>query len=197
MNPKFFPTQAHWRRWLEEHHADKDELWVGFYKTGTGRPSITWPQSVDEALCFGWIDGVRKSIDAERYMIRFTKRRATSIWSAVNIKRMAFLEENGLVNEAGRLAFKGRKAGRSGIYAYENRHKAALTPAMRRTFQANAKAWKFFSAQAPWYRRTVTWYIISAKKEETRERRLAKVIAASAAGRSIDPLLDAKLRRSR
>lgn len=197
MKPRYFATQARWRSWLEEHHADKDELWVGFYKKGTGRPSITWPESVDEALCFGWIDGVRKSIDAECYMIRFSRRRATSIWSAVNVRRMAFLEENGLVHDAGRRAFAGRKAGRSGIYAYENRNKAALTPAMRREFRSQAKAWKFFSAQAPWYQRTVTWYIISAKKEGTREKRLAKVIAASAAGRAIDALLDAKLRRSR
>lgn len=197
MKPRFFRAQAQWRAWLERHHADKDELWVGFYKKGTGRPSITWPESVDEALCFGWIDGVRKRIDAERYVIRFTRRRATSTWSAVNIRRMAFLEKNGLVHDAGRIAFEERKAGRSGIYAYENRHRATLTPAQRRAFQSNAKAWTFFSAQAPWYRRTVTWYIISAKQEETREKRLARVIAASAAGRAIDPLLDAKLRRSR
>ena len=162
---------------------------MGFYKTGSGRPSITWPQAVDGALCFGWIDGIRKGVDADSYCNRFTPRRAGSNWSAINIRRVKALEAEGLMHDAGREAFGKRKAAKSGIYSYENRHLAKLTPAMKRRFQENAKAWKFFRAQAPWYQRITTWYVVSAKQDATRERRLDRLITACAAGRSIDPLV--------
>src|SRR5438105_9746878 len=132
MKLRFFRTPAQWRSWLERHHASKDELWVGFYKKGSGRPSITWPQSVDEALCFGWIDGIRKSVDADSYMIRFTPRRPGSTWSAVNIRRVAELAKLGLMGEAGRTAFGRRTAAKSGIYAYENRTLSRFTAAQLR-----------------------------------------------------------------
>jgi uncharacterized protein YdeI (YjbR/CyaY-like superfamily) len=189
MKPTFFKTPAAWRTWLEEHHADRTELWVGFYKKGSGRPSITWPESVDGALCFGWIDGVRKSLDDERYVIRFTPRRQGSVWSAVNIRRMAELEKLGLVSAAGKQAFERRRDDRSAIYSYEQRKAAALTPAQQAQLEANGPAWAFFSAQAPWYRRVVAHWVTSAKKVETQQKRLARLIEDSAAGRRIAPIL--------
>lgn len=186
MKPRFFRTPADFRRWLEKHHASKDELLVGFYKRHSGKPSITWPQSVDQALCFGWIDGVRRRVDDLRYSIRFTPRRARSIWSNVNRRRMKELMAEGLVHEAGRAAFARRE--RQGVYAYEqDRKSAALSPRMIREFRRDKAAWKFFSAQPPWYQRVAAWYVISAKKEETRARRLARLIADSAAKRRIGP----------
>ena len=183
----FFATPAAWRAWLARHHADTAELWVGFHKRGTGTPSITWPESVDGALCFGWIDGLRKSLDGSRYAIRFTPRRERSIWSAVNTRRYAELERAGQVRAAGRRAFAARREERSGVYSFEqDRHE--LPPAFARPFRANQAAWKWFQAQAPWYRRTATWWVISAKREETRLRRLATLVADSAAGRAIRPL---------
>jgi uncharacterized protein YdeI (YjbR/CyaY-like superfamily) len=182
---RFFPEPAAWRRWLAEHHEDRQELWVGFHKRGTGKPSITWPESVDQALCFGWIDGVRKSIDAETYKIRFTPRRATSIWSSININRIKELTKLGLVHPAGAAAFGRRKQERSGIYSYEQRHHVAFPPAYQQRLEANAKAWTFLQARAPWYRRNVTRWVMSAKREETRERRFATLIADSARGKLV------------
>jgi uncharacterized protein YdeI (YjbR/CyaY-like superfamily) len=181
--PRFFAAAADFRRWLAAHHSDTKELWVGFRKRATGKPSITWPESVDEALCFGWIDGVRKSVDDESYMIRFTPRREGSNWSAVNVRRMEQLTRRGRVRAAGRAAFAARAAEKTGIYSYENRHLAELDPAHERIFRADAAAWKYFQAQPPWYRKITTWRIVSAKKEETRRKRLAELIAASAAER--------------
>ncbi|MEA2398505.1 MAG: hypothetical protein QOK25_2061 [Thermoleophilaceae bacterium] len=185
MKPTFFKEPDEFRAWLEEHHAEASELLVGFHKKGSGRPSITWPESVDQALCFGWIDGVRRSIDDESYTIRFTPRKKKSTWSAVNIARVAELTERGLMRPAGLAAFEARSAERSGIYAYEQRKTAKLDAAQEKRLRANAKAWDFFQAQPPWYRRTATWWVISAKREETRERRLATLIEDSENGRRL------------
>lgn len=188
MNPTFFATPADFRAWLEAHHADSQELWVGYYKVGSGRPSLTWPESVDEALCFGWIDGVRKRIDAESYMIRFTPRQPRSIWSAVNIKRAQELLEAGLMRPAGLKAFEARQDDKSAIYAYEQRHTAELDAASEEQFRANPAAWAFFQAQPPSYRKAAIWWVVSAKKEETQRKRLATLIADSEQGRPIAPL---------
>jgi uncharacterized protein YdeI (YjbR/CyaY-like superfamily) len=188
MKPVFFETPAAWRKWLERNHADREELWVGFYKKGTRRPSITWPESVDGALCFGWIDGVRKSLDDSSYVIRFTPRRKGSIWSAVNIRRMAELEKLGLVSEAGRQAFQRRRDDRSAIYSYEQRRTAELPAAFLEQLRANRPAWTFFQRQAPWYKRIAAFYVVSAKKVETQQKRLDRLIQDSAAGQRIGPL---------
>lgn len=188
MNPIFFATPAEFRAWLAAHHLTSQELWVGFYKKGSGQPSITWPEAVDEALCVGWIDGIRKSIDDVSYTIRFTPRKADSTWSAVNIKRVAELEAAGLMQPAGLKAFGKRKEAKSGIYAYEQRDTAMLGDAYEQQFRTNQQAWDFFQAQPPWYRRTATWWVISAKKEETRLKRLATLIEDSAQGRTIASL---------
>jgi uncharacterized protein YdeI (YjbR/CyaY-like superfamily) len=188
MEPTFFPTPADFRAWLEEHHATETELLVGFYKKGSGKPSITWPESVDAALCFGWIDGVRKSIDGESYTIRFTPRKPRSIWSAVNIKRARELQELGLMQPAGLRAFEQRTDDRSAIYSYEQRQAATLDEDQERQFRDNARAWEFFQAQPAGYRRTATHWVVSAKKEETRRSRLATLIECSEQGRTIPPL---------
>jgi uncharacterized protein YdeI (YjbR/CyaY-like superfamily) len=185
MEPIFFETPAQFRAWLEEHHADEAELLVGFHKKGSGRPSMTWPESVDQALCFGWIDGVRRGIDEHSYTIRFTPRKARSTWSVVNVKRAQELVEDGLMRPAGLAALRRRSEDRSGIYAYEQREEAKLDPAAEKEFRANRKAWAFFSDQAPSYRRTATHWVIRAKKEETRRRRLKTLIEDSAAGRTL------------
>jgi uncharacterized protein YdeI (YjbR/CyaY-like superfamily) len=188
MRPRFFATPAKWREWLQRHHATAAELWVGFHKRGSGRPSITWPESVDEALCYGWIDGVRKRLDETRYVIRFTPRRKGSVWSSVNLARVRELTRAGLMRPAGLAAHEGRTAAKSGIYSYEQRKTAKLPAVMERRLRGNRKAWTFFKQQAPWYRRVATWWIVSAKREATRERRLAALIEDSAAGRTIKPL---------
>ena len=176
------------RAWLEENHDRATELWVGFHKKGSGRPSITWPESVDEALCFGWIDGVRKSLGPESYMIRFTPRKARSTWSAVNIKRARELAAEGRMRPAGLKAFEARTDDRSAIYSYEQRHAARLDPEHEREFRANAKAWDWFQSRPPSYRKTATWWVVSAKREETRLRRLRTLIEDSAQGKTIRQL---------
>jgi uncharacterized protein YdeI (YjbR/CyaY-like superfamily) len=186
--PKYFATPAAFRRWLEANHATSAELLVGFYKVGSGKPSMTWPQSVDEALCFGWIDGVRRTIDEERYTIRFSPRKARSTWSAINIKRVGELRKLGRMHPAGLAAFARREGARSQIYSYEQRSEAALDDDFERELRANARAWAFFEAQPPWYRRTATYWVMTAKREETRRRRLAVLIDDSAHGRRIGPL---------
>ena len=185
---RFFASPVEFRKWLHANHAKAQELWVGFYKKGSGRASITWPESVDEALCVGWIDGIRKTLDAQSYVIRFTPRKPQSTWSAVNIARVSELEREGRMLPAGRAAFARRTDDKSAIYSYEQRKTAALDEAAERRFRANAKAWEFFNAQPPWYRRTAIYKVISAKREETREKRLAALIADSAAGRRIREL---------
>jgi uncharacterized protein YdeI (YjbR/CyaY-like superfamily) len=188
MEPTFFATQADFGAWLEAHHADGRELLVGFYKTGSGRPSITWPESVDEALCFGWIDGVRRSIDEDSYSIRFTPRTARSIWSAVNIERAGELIALGRMRPAGLAAFAARRDDRSAIYSHEQRRSPELEADQEARFRADAAAWAWFEDQAPWYRRAAIHWVVSAKRPETRERRLAALIADSAAGRPVKPL---------
>lgn len=184
MKPTFFPTPAAFRTWLEEHHATADVLLVGFHKVGSGKPSITWPESVDEALCFGWIDGVRKSLDENRYTIRFSPRKPGSVWSGVNIKRAQALIDRGLMRPAGLKAFEARRENKSGIYSYEQRSVEMPEP-YRGLLKANAAAWRFFESQPPYYRKTMGWWIVSAKKEETRLKRLEKLIAHSAKGERI------------
>jgi uncharacterized protein YdeI (YjbR/CyaY-like superfamily) len=188
MDPTFFATPAAWRAWLARHHATAAELWVGFYKRGSGRPSITWPESVDQALCYGWIDGVRRSLGPESYAIRFTPRRPGSTWSKVNLQRVGELEALGLMQPAGQAAHAARTAAKSGIYAYEQRDQARLTPEQEREFKRNRKAWAYFQAEAPWYRRTATYWVISAKRAEARAKRRATWIADLAAGRRIGQL---------
>jgi uncharacterized protein YdeI (YjbR/CyaY-like superfamily) len=188
MEPTFFATPAEFRAWLERHHADARELLVGFHKKGSGRPSITWQESVDEALCFGWIDGVRRSIDAESYSIRFTPRQKRSIWSAANIKRARELLELGRMTPAGLAAFEARTDDRSAVYSHEQRKAAQLEPEQQARFEAEPAAWEWFQRQAPWYRRAALHWVTSAKRPETRERRLDALIADSAAGRTVKPL---------
>jgi uncharacterized protein YdeI (YjbR/CyaY-like superfamily) len=184
----YFESPAAWRRWLTEHHADSDELWVGFHKRATGKPSLTWPESVDEALCFGWIDGLRKRVDADRYKIRFTPRRPGSIWSTVNVRRVAELTKLKRMRGAGIRAFKARTEAKTAVYSFEQRDNPKLKPAQARQFKASADAWRFFTTQAPSYQRITTWWVISAKQEATQLRRLDILIAESARGRRIDLL---------
>jgi uncharacterized protein YdeI (YjbR/CyaY-like superfamily) len=158
MRPTFFATQSEFRAWLEENHDTSRELWVGFYKKSSGKPSITWPESVDEALCFGWIDGVRRSIDDERYTNRFTPRKPRSTWSAVNIKRAKELVELGRMRPAGLEAFEARTDDRSAIYSYEQRHKATLDDDFERQFRANEQAWESFLARPPSYRKAAVYW---------------------------------------
>jgi uncharacterized protein YdeI (YjbR/CyaY-like superfamily) len=186
--PVFFASPSEWRDWLAKHHNSETELWVGFHKKATGKPSITWPQSVDEALCFGWIDGIRKSLGPDGYMIRFTPRKRTSIWSSVNTKRVAELTRTKRMHPAGIEAFNARDPKKSGVYSFEQRHAAKLSDADIRKFKANRKAWEYFQSLAPGYRRVATFWVTSAKRQETRERRLSTLIADSAAGRKIGVL---------
>jgi len=179
--PKFFRTPAEFSAWLERNHASAQEVWVGFHKKATGRPSMTWAESVDVALCFGWIDGIRKSIDGESYTNRFTPRRPTSNWSARNIGRVKELTAKGLMRPAGLAAFEGRADERSAIYSYEQRHNAKLAPGYERDFKRHKRAWAFFDSCPPSYRQTAIYWVMSAKREETRRRRLSKLIADSAA----------------
>jgi uncharacterized protein YdeI (YjbR/CyaY-like superfamily) len=188
MEPTFFATPDEFRAWLEEHHATESELLVGFHKMGSGRPSITWPESVDQALCFGWIDGVRRSIDDERYSIRFTPRQRRSTWSAVNVRRVGELEAEGLMWPAGRAAFERRSDDRTAIYSHERREAAAFSAEQEAAFRAARAAWAWFQDQPPSYRKAATHWVVSAKREETRERRLRRLIADSAAGRTVPPL---------
>jgi len=180
----FFKTPSDLRKWFEKHHAKEQELLVGFYKKDSGKPSITWPQSVDEALCFGWIDGIRRSVDEVSYTIRFTPRRARSTWSAVNIKRAGELTKQGLMMPAGLKAFAAREENRSGIYSYEQRSPELPDP-YRRLLKKNKAAWNFFESQTPSYRKTANWWVLSAKKEETRLKRLNKLIDYLALGQTI------------
>jgi uncharacterized protein YdeI (YjbR/CyaY-like superfamily) len=184
----FFATPADFRCWLDAHHKNSRELWVGFYKKGSGRPSITWPKSVDEALCVGWIDGLRKTIDAQSYRIRFTPRKPTSNWSAVNIRRVRELTRQGRMRPAGLKAFEFRAQEKSGIYSYENRDAAVLSKAAEEKFRAHPAAWKFFQCQPAGYRKTTIWWVMSAKRKETRQKRLETLIADSAARRRIGAL---------
>jgi len=181
VNPQFFKTPLDFRKWLEANHAKAKELWVGFYKKSSGKPSIDWPESVNEALCFGWIDGLRKTIDEDSYKIRFTPRQATSVWSTVNIKYAQDLIKQKRMAPAGLKAFLARKENRSGIYSYEQRSPELVEPYSGKLKQ-NKAAWEFFKAQPARYRKQMNWWIVSAKTEPTRLKRLDKLIDYSARG---------------
>ncbi len=180
--PTFFETPAAFAVWLSHHAATHTELIVGFHKRDSGLPSMTWQESVDEALCVGWIDGVRTRIDDQSYKIRFTPRKASSTWSKINIERVRVLTEQGRMREAGLKAFALRREAKSNIYSYEQTEQATLSPAQLAQFRKSKKAWAFFEAQPPGYRHQMLWRIISAKRPETQAARLAKLIEASAAG---------------
>jgi uncharacterized protein YdeI (YjbR/CyaY-like superfamily) len=184
VKPRFFKTPAEFRAWLEKNHATKQELYVGFHKKSSGKPSMTWQEAVDEALCFGWIDGVRKKVDETSYTNRFTPRRPRSNWSAINIARVKELKKEGRMTPAGLAAFDRRSEERSRVYSYE-RSNARLEPEFEKHFRANKPAWAFFESRPPSYRKTVIWWVVSAKKEETRRRRLETLIEDSAEGRLV------------
>src|SRR5713226_4849667 len=190
--PTFFATPFDFRAWLEAHHDKFQKLFVGFHKKDSGKPSITWPESVQVALCFGWIDGVRKSIDEISYTIRFTPRRPTSTWSSINIKRVRELAKMGLMHPAGLKAFVARSARKSGIYSYEQCKHARFSARQEKRFRENKSAWEFFRSQAPSYQRVTTWWVISAKKEEIRLNRLSLLIDHSQHRRTLPRLIPAK-----
>ncbi len=185
MTPTCFETAAAFRRWLRAHHRTAAELWVGFLKASAGGRSITYAEARDEALCVGWIDGLRRRLDDARYVIRFTPRRPGSIWSQVNLARMRALEAEGRVTAAGRAVFERRDPAMSVRYSFERAH-VALDPAYEHQLKANRAAWAFFEAQPPSYRKPVTWWVMSAKQEATRQRRLAILIADSTKGLRIE-----------
>lgn len=185
MKPTFFATPSEFRCWLERNHDKALELLVGFHKRAFGQPTMTWPEAVDEALCVGWIDGVRKRVDGTRYTIRFSPRKPRSIWSAINIERVKELERQGRMRPSGGRAFEQRSEEKSRIYSYEQTSAATLEVAHERLFRASKEAWAFFEAQPPWYRKTVTYWVVSAKKEATRVKRLAQLIDDSEHKRAI------------
>jgi uncharacterized protein YdeI (YjbR/CyaY-like superfamily) len=184
-SPIFFARSDDFRSWLEKHHQTTAEQWIGFHRKSSGRASITWPEAVDEALCFGWIDGLRKTIDALSYKIRFTPRRPGSIWSAINIARVKQLIREGRVFPAGLTAFQKRTAAKSKVYSYENRKAARLSNEETKLFRAEKAAWKFFQERPKSYRQTAIWWVISAKRARTHENRLQRLIASSKAGRRL------------
>jgi uncharacterized protein YdeI (YjbR/CyaY-like superfamily) len=188
MKPTFFPTRRDLRAWLDEHHDTATELWVGLYKKGSGRPSITWPEVVDEALCFGWIDGVRRGIDDQSYMNRLTPRKPNSNWSAVNVRRVQELTKRRRMRAPGIKAFRERREDKTATYSYEQRHEAKLDPAQERRFRSKKQAWEWFQTQPKGYRTTAMYWVMSAKRPETRERRLDTLIADSVKGRRVPPL---------
>ena len=181
MNPRFFKSQSEFRRWLEKNHAQETELLVGFYKKGSGKASLTYPEALDEALCFGWIDGVRRSLGDDGYTIRFTPRKAKSIWSNVNVRHVERLKKLGRMAPAGLEAYALRDPKKTGIYAFENRPRE-LAPAYEKKFRSNKKAWEFFEKQPPGFKRLMIFRVMEGKQEETRQRRLAQLIEASAKG---------------
>ena len=183
-NVVFFESAAELRRWFETNHESATELWVGFHKKASGLPTISWSQLVDQELCFGWIDSVRYPLDEHRSAQRITPRRKRSVWSAVNIRRFQELEAQGMVHERGRAAFAARDEARSSIYAYENRS-VRLSEDYEKSFRKHPRAWDFFESQAPWYRRTASYWVMAAKREATREKRLQTLIDDSAAGRRL------------
>lgn len=183
----YFESPEAWRAWLQENHATATEVWVGYWKKHTGRAVLTWSQAVDQALCFGWIDSVRKRVDADRSRQRFTPRRRGSTWSNINIAKVAELEAQGLMTEAGRAAFEARVAGRQGIYSHEN-GPAELSPEYAAQLAASPAARAFFESQRPTYRAAAAHWVMSAKQEQTRDRRMAQLLADSEAGMLVKPL---------
>ena len=191
MDPTFFKSQSEFRSWLKRNHNKADELWVGLYKKETGVPGISYQEALDEALCFGWIDGVRKSIDENRWVIRFTRRKPHSVWSAVNIRRVGELTKIGRMEAPGLRTFEERDPKKAQRYSYENRPEK-LDEAYEQKFSANSRAWEFFQAQPPSYKRTAIFWVMAAKKEETRLTRLAKLIEDSQSGKRLDMLSPGK-----
>ena len=188
MKPIYFGSAAEFRAWLEEHHATEPAVLVGYWKKRTGKPSLTWSEAVDEALCFGWIDSVAKGVDEQRRMQRFSPRKPTSNWSLVNVRKVEALRAAGKMRPAGEAAFARRRTDKTGVYSFEQRDEAAFTAEQLAQFQAHPQAWAYWEARPPGYRRQATWWVISAKREETRARRLAALIEDCAAGRAIKPL---------
>jgi uncharacterized protein YdeI (YjbR/CyaY-like superfamily) len=188
VRPVFFATPDEFRAWLEEHHETASELWVGFHKKASGKPSITWPEAVEQALCFGWIDGVRRSLDDDSYTNRFTPRKPTSNWSLINVAKVEELEQRGLMAPAGRRAFERRKPERTGVYSSERAQPAVLPSEFEQRLRANPAATEWFEGRPPGYRKTAIHWVISAKREETRMRRLQQLIDCSAEGRTVPPL---------
>jgi uncharacterized protein YdeI (YjbR/CyaY-like superfamily) len=186
--PIYFESPAAFRAWLEEHHATETEVWVGMWKKATGKQGLSWAQAVDEALCFGWIDGVMRRVDDERHIQRFSPRKPSSNWSAINIANVERLRKEGRMRPAGEAAFARRRDDRTAVYSHEQRRNPQLSPEEQAQLEADEAAWAYFSARPPSYRRQATWWVISAKRPETRARRLATLIADSAAGRPIKPL---------
>ena len=185
MKVTFFKSQTALRRWLEANHNRASELWIGFYNKQSGKGGLTYREALDEALCYGWIDGIRKKVDEDSDTNRFTPRQPRSNWSLINIQRVEELKALGKMTPPGMLAFEARKAARSGIYSYEQPNRPVFGTTERKQFQANSKAWKFFLSQPPGYQRLASLYVMSAKKEETRARRLARLIDDSANGRRL------------
>jgi uncharacterized protein YdeI (YjbR/CyaY-like superfamily) len=190
----FFETPDQLRDWLDEHHAIADELFVGAWKKGTGRPTLTWPEIVEEALCVGWIDSIRRSVPGDGWVIRLTPRRKGSIWSAVNVAKVASLRAAGRMRPAGEAAFAARRDDRTGIYSFERASDPELAADEEARFRANEAAWAWFSAKAPWFRKQALHWVVSAKRPETRERRLATLIEDAAAGQ---PIPQMRVRRGR
>ena len=186
--PVFFASASEFHVWLEKNHDKASEIWVGFHKKGSGKLGITMPESVDEALCFGWIDSVRRSVSDTSYANRFTPRKTRSTWSAINIKRVKELITLGRMQPSGLHAFERRTDDRSAMYSYEQRQSAKLSGNFEKRFRANKKAWSFFQSQAPWYQRVAAFWVLSAKREETKLKRLAKLIDDSESKRTISPL---------
>ena len=186
--PKFFKTPAAFRKWLANNHDRVDAQWVGYYKVASDRTSITWPESVEEALCFGWIDGLRKKVDDEAYKVRFTPRREGSVWSAKNIGTGRELIDAGRMQPPGMRAYDKRTENKSSGYSYAQATTMPLSKDYEQRFRNNGAAWAYYEAQAPWYRRTSAFWVMSAKKAETRERRLAQLIEDSEQERPIPPL---------
>jgi uncharacterized protein YdeI (YjbR/CyaY-like superfamily) len=187
MKPKFFSTPAEFRKWLEQNHDKQSELMIGFHKKASGKKSITYPEALDEALCFGWIDGVRRKLDETSYVQRFTPRKPRSIWSLVNVRHVERLKKEGRMHAAGVEAYERRTPERTGIYSFENRPKQ-LSPAYEKRFRQNKKAWKFFNEQPTYYKNLIVFRIMSAKKEETQMRRLEETIECSANGKRVGTL---------
>jgi uncharacterized protein YdeI (YjbR/CyaY-like superfamily) len=187
--PIYFGSPEEFRACLEEHHESENEVWVGYWKKATGKPSLTWTLAVDEALCFGWIDGVVRGIDDQSHIQRFTPRKPASNWSAINIAKVEKLRAAGRMRPTGEAAFARRRDDKSAVYSYEQYRNPELEPEQEARFKANAAAWEFFMSQPPSYRRPATWWVVSAKKPETRERRLATLIEDSAAGRRLKQLV--------
>jgi uncharacterized protein YdeI (YjbR/CyaY-like superfamily) len=186
--PIFFESPQEFYDWLEEHHETEDEVYVGMFKKHTGMRAMSWSEAVDQALCFGWIDGRANAIDDDSYMQRFTPRRPGSNWSKINIAKVAKLTEEGRMRPAGLRAFEARTDAKSGVYSFEQRDKARLTVEYEERLRANPKAWEYWEKRPPGYRKTATFWVMSAKREETRERRLNQLIEDCASGQHIKPL---------